>query len=112
MRLIDADKLTELVRLQLQDALDGANVTNMTIFKQKAKDCENFIELIKDAPTAFDLEEVVERLEELRMAEYDDSDEEPCYTDVEDWYDEGESSGRFEAYGKAIEIVKEEMKGE
>ena len=51
MRLIDADKLTELVRLQLQDALDGATITNMSSFKQKAKDCENFIELIQAAPT-------------------------------------------------------------
>lgn len=50
-RFIDADELIELVRLQKQDALDGATITNMSIFKQKAADCKNFIELIQNAPT-------------------------------------------------------------
>ena len=53
------------------------------------------------------VDDVLERLEKLKMAEYDDSDEEPEYTDVEDWYKEGESSGRYKAYHRAIEIVKE-----
>lgn len=55
------------------------------------------------------VERVLERLEELRMKEYDASDEELELRDVEDWFDEGESSGRFKAYGEAIEIIKEEF---
>ena len=51
----------------------------------------------------------MERLEELRMAEYDDSDEEPVYTDAEDIFDDGVSNGKFRAYHKAIEIIKEEI---
>ena len=54
---------------------------------------------------------VLERLEELKMAEIDDSDNEPECNDAEEWFDEGESSGRFEAYGKAIEIIKELLGG-
>lgn len=52
---------------------------------------------------------ILERLEELRMAEYDDSDEEPKYEDGEDIFDDGVSSGKFIAYRNAIEIIKEEM---
>lgn len=52
---------------------------------------------------------VLKRLEELRMKEYNASDEELELCDVEDWFDEGESSGRFKAYGKAIDIIKEEL---
>lgn len=55
------------------------------------------------------MERIVERLEELRMAEYDDSDEEPVYTDTEDIFDDGVSSGKFKAYHEAIKIVKEEI---
>lgn len=55
------------------------------------------------------VERVLERLEELRMEEYDASDKELELCDVEDWFDEGESSGRFKAYGEAIEIIKEEF---
>ena len=55
------------------------------------------------------IERILERLEELRMAEYDDSDEEPVYTDAEDIFDDGVSNGKFRAYHKAIEIIKEEI---
>ena len=47
--LISREALIELVRLQQQDALDGATVTGKTMFKQKAIDCKNFIELIESA---------------------------------------------------------------
>lgn len=55
------------------------------------------------------MERILEQLEELRMAEYDDSDEEPKYEDGEDIFDDGVSSGKFIAYRNAIEIIKEEM---
>lgn len=55
------------------------------------------------------LERIMDRLKKLREAEYDDSDEEPEYRDFDDIFDDGVSSGKFKAYHKAIEIVKEEM---
>lgn len=61
---------------------------------------------ILTAPTAYNVEKVVEKLNDLRMKEYDDSDEEPEFTDVDDWYDEGVSHGKFTAYKNAIDIVR------
>ena len=87
MRLIDADKIEP----------------------EDFYDCVNFyecMEVINEQPTAYDVDAVVRELEELKMAEYDDSDEEPCYEDAEDIYEEGVSAGKFKAYHKAIEIVK------
>lgn len=58
------------------------------------------------APVAFDKEKVIEELSTLRQAEYDDSDEAPEFTDIDDILEEGKSQGRYQAYFKAIEIVK------
>ena len=44
------------------------------------------------------------------MAEFDDSDKEPEYTDFDSIYEDGRSQGRFEAYYKAIKVVKDENK--
>ena len=58
--------------------------------------------------TAYDQNKVVEQLEKLKKAEQDrpdDCDEDGC-GDGEQIYDDGRSHGRFEAFGKAIEIVK------
>lgn len=55
------------------------------------------------------VDDVLERLEELKMAEYDDSDEEPKFVDIEEMFDEGESSGKFEAYSNTIRIIKGEL---
>jgi len=62
--------------------------------------------IIDDLPTAYDVDKVVEKLKELKLKEYDDTDEEPDLTDVDDIYDEGVSQGKYIAYGKSIEIVK------
>jgi hypothetical protein len=64
------------------------------------------VEIIKNQPTAFDKEEVIGELVELRQREYNDSDDEPETLDGEEIYDEGRSQGRFEAYHRAIEIVE------
>ena len=52
--LISRKALIEKVRLQRQDALHGAEVTGRTIFKQKAMDCKNFIDLIDSEPSVTD----------------------------------------------------------
>ena len=62
--------------------------------------------MIKEQPTAFNKEKVIDELVELRQIEYNDSDEEPELLDGEEIYDEGRSQGRFEAYHRAIEIVE------
>ena len=76
---------------------------------QKYKNDSEYDEAAVAWNTRKPVERVLERLEELRMKEYDASDEELELCDVEDWFDEGESSGRFKAYGEAIEIIKEEF---
>ena len=79
--------------------------------------CDNCYECIKDVtpelektilemPAAFDKEKVIEELAELRQREYKDNEEEEESFDGEEIYDAGRSQGRFEAYHKAIEIVK------
>ena len=66
------------------------------------------LDFIDSQPTAYDPDKVVEQLEELRKVEQDrpdDFDEDGC-GDGEQIYDDGSSQGRYEAFGKAIEIVK------
>ena len=65
----------------------------------------DIIRKIRELPTVFDKEKVIEELVELRQREYNDSDEESETMDGEEIYDEGRSQGRFEAYHGAIEIV-------
>lgn len=62
----------------------------------------------KCTPTAYDPDKVVEQLEKLKKAEQgrpDDCDDDGC-GDGEQIYDDGRSQGRYEAFSKAIEIVK------
>ncbi len=62
----------------------------------------------EEYPTAYDVDKVVEQLEKLKKAEQgrqDDCDEDGC-GDGEQIYDDGRSQGRYEAFSKAIEIVK------
>ena len=61
---------------------------------------------IREHPTAFDKEKVIEELVELRQREYNDSDEESETMDGEEIYDKGRSQGRFEAYHRTIGIVE------
>ena len=91
-RVIDADVLM-------------ADVRNTITEESGAID---WINLINRQPTAYDPDKVVEQLEKLKKAEQDRSDdceEEGC-GDGEQIYDDGRSQGRFEAFGKAIKIVK------
>lgn len=66
------------------------------------------LDFIDSQPTAHDPKKVVKQLEKLKKAEQDrpdDCDEDGC-GDGEQIYDDGRSQGRFEAFGKAIQIVK------
>lgn len=89
-RLIDADNLQ----------FNGRNYN-----KSQMKAILDFID---SQPTAYDPDKVVEQLEKLKKAEQDrpdDCDEDGC-GDGEQIYDDGRSQGRYEAFGKAIQIVK------
>lgn len=96
MRLIDADTFK-------------SQIAGMTILNNYPANKANALcELIDAQPTAYDPDKVVEQLGKLKKAEQDrpdDCDEDGC-GDGEQIYDDGRSQGRFEAFGKAIEIVK------
>ena len=78
MRLIDADKLIEKI--------DGYTRTNNVEFNIA---CKYIIEAVKEQPTAFDVDKVVEQLEK-----------ESYYTDIE-------TDREVVNLNKASEIVKE-----
>lgn len=67
---------------------------------------KSILQIIDEQPAAFDKEKVIENLTNLANAEVDMSDDEPEFADVEDFFDEGRSQGRFEAYRNSLEIVK------
>lgn len=88
-RLIDADKLESA---DFSECIDSMEI----------------MAVIDAQPTAHDQDKVVEQLEKLKKVKQDrsdDCDEDGC-GDGEQIYDDGRSQGKFEAFGKAIEIVK------
>ena len=96
MRLIDADAF--------KSQIAGMAISN----NYPANKANAWCELIDAQPTAYDPDKVVEQLEDLRKAEQDRTDacdEDGC-GDGEQIYDDGRSHGRFEAYVRAIDIVK------
>ena len=104
MRPIDADKLLECVE---------ASMLNNTHRNGNAALCHvsehrHFIEMIVEQPTAFDVEKVVEELENLREVELRRPDmcDELGNGDGESQYNDEVSQGRYEAFIEAIEIVK------
>ena len=103
MRLIDADLLKEKISKWLKpskpDETEMIEVTDALV--------STMIE-IEEQPTAFDVDKVVEQMEELKKAEQNrpDNCDENGFGDGEQIYDDGRSQGRFEAFGEAIEIVK------
>ncbi len=96
-RLIDADKL----KADLEKAISKNEDMDYLDFLRVAS-------FIDAQPTAYDPDKVLEQLGKLKKAEQDrpdDCDEDGC-GDGEQIYDDGRSQGRFEAFGKAIQIVK------
>ena len=64
MRLIDADKLIELTQKDMKYAFDNG-------FLDMAFEREHLIKVIRNQPTAYDIDKVVEQLEGLSNAEAD-----------------------------------------
>lgn len=97
-RLIDADKVVEHLEKVKKESASLVDMAHILGFQS----------VIDAQPTAYDPDKVVEQLEKLKKAEQDrsdDCDEDGC-GDGEQIYDDGRSQGRFEAFGKAIQIVK------
>ena len=97
MRLIDADLLME-------------NLGFMDTEEEREDDIGQIIiwEDVDRLPTVFDMEKVIEELEDLLEAELHRPDMcgEQGDGDAEAQYNDGVSQGRYEAFIKAIEIVK------
>ena len=86
----------------------GLVLDNLSGRLESMKDYDAVKDVLNNMPTAYDPDKVVEQLEDLRKAEQDRTDacdEDGC-GDGEQIYDDGRSCGRFEAYVRAIDIVK------
>lgn len=104
MRIIDADKLLECVEVSMPNNTHrNGNAALCHVSEHR-----HFVEMIVEQPTAFDVEKVVEELEDLREAELSRPDMcgELGDGDGEAQYNDGVSQGRYEAFIEAIEIVK------
>lgn len=104
MRPIDADKLLKCVE---------ASMLNNTHRNGNAALCHvsehrHFIKTIVEQPTAFNVEKVIEELENLREVELRRPDirDELGDGDADAQYNDGVSHGRYEAFIEAIKIVK------
>lgn len=97
MRLIDADLLMQNLGFEDTEEERKENVGEIITRED-----------VDRMPTAFDVEKVVEQLGKLKKAEQDRPDDcdEDGFGDGEQIYDDGRSQGRFEAFGKAIQIVE------
>ena len=98
MRLIDADKLLELIKEQKEREIGGYTKginAGLNIAKSIIND-------ETQTPTAYDVDKVVEQLEEFKKAEQNrpDNCDENGFGDGEQIYDDGRSQGRCEAFNK------------
>jgi hypothetical protein len=103
-KLIDTDD----VKTWLKERIDGYESLHLGGNSRSAELKIIIDELPVRVPDAYDPDKVVEQLEKLKKAEQDrpdDCDEDGC-GDGEQIYDDGRSQGRYEAFSKAIEIVK------
>lgn len=102
MRLIDADELIEEINSYQYDTV------NSEIRKIEHTVKAHICELVEKQPTAYDMDKVVERLEELINKEYEKESncDENGFCDGEEIFDDGVMQGRYEAYRKSLEIVK------
>ena len=96
MRLIDADALLE--QYNLKDATKYGNKdAEQQVHSYSTMMLYEIADMIEDAPTAYDVDEVVEKLEEVKNKDteiaLDEAQKERCF-----WYAQG--------MNRAIEIVK------
>lgn len=106
-RLIYADKLIlHLNDYALQEAPFGRNDSkNQKEIYETIQEC---MKAVEEQPAAFDVEKVIEELENLREVELRRPDMcgELGDGDADAKYNDGVSQGRYEAFIEAIKIVK------
>lgn len=105
MRLIDADVLISFI-----DSIDSEHLrrgsTELTLSKS------DIINMLNHAPTVFDIDEVVERIENIKKNKAGACSEEECgnckyLCECRNWTErEGGEMRDFLALDKAIEIIK------
>lgn len=95
-RLIDAD--------EFQKQIVGTTILN----NYPPGKANALCKLVDSQPTAFDVEKVIEELENLREVELRKPDmcDELGDGDADAQYNDGVSQGRYEAFIEAIKIVK------
>ena len=95
-RLIDADLLEEILDVniqKLQDEIDDVRTyIQKEVYEAQLFSTMEMIRVIREQPTAFDVDEVVEQLEKYQETLY--------------YYHDAYTSGQISAYDKAIKIVK------
>lgn len=98
--LISRKDLLGTEQLLMSDIVKN-NPTARYILEQVLYDIEN-------APTAYDVDKVIEQLEKLISKEYEKPKncDENGFGDGEEIYEDGRTQGKYEAYKKALEIVK------
>ena len=96
-RLIDADLLVKNCKCTGKFK-DNFNCVTLSDLRK----------IIEEQPTAFDVEKVIEQLENLREVELHTVDmcDELGNGDGESQYNDGVSQGRYEAFIEAIEIIE------
>lgn len=109
MRLIDADAVLDWIKRQ-KESTDRARdvlITGETVLTVQSCLSE-FERKVKKQPTAYDVEKVIEELENLREVELHTVDmcDELGNGDGESQYNDGVSQGRYEAFIEAIKIVE------
>ena len=103
LRPIDANKLEEKVREYFKEKITRG------VYAVDTVNCSvDICGMVEEQPTVFDVEKVVEELENLREVELSRPDMcgELGDGDGEAQYNDGVSQGRYEAFIEAIKIVK------
>jgi len=104
--LISREKITQEISEILADVLISgfrAETISFDSINHRIQEC------LKNQPTAYDIDAVVEQLEKLKQIEYEKEDEcdDEGRGDGEQIFEDGVSHGKYAAYRKVIEIVKD-----
>ena len=106
-RLIDAELLEEILDVniqKLQDDIDEARTeVQKVVYEAQEFSTMEIIKLIREQPTVFDVDKVVEQLEKLSTIHYSRFDDYMKQGNKELAY---KHLRAFNAYHKSIEIVK------
>lgn len=94
-RLIDAE---ELINERPENLNPNMNDEIKSAYNKGWNDCNSeWFSLIKEQPTAYDVNKVIEQLE---------SEASHCASFFDGYYTDDYERGKFEAYNEAVEIVK------